>query len=507
MLRLNFTLICGVLSGIVASSPVLFAQSTEQQILTPSDDTEYFGFSVSLSGDAALVGAYGEWGENGELSGAAYVFRQIGGVWTEEQRLTASDGDFGDLFGWSVSVSGDVALIGARADDPGGSLSGSVYVFRRSGGNWIEEQKLIASDGEGSDNFGGSVSISGEIALMGASGDDDLADLSGAAYVFRRIDGIWVEEQKLTASDGSDDDQFGDHVSISDEIALIGAPFDGHIGEPNGDNSGSVYVFQWNGTSWVEEQKLTASDASAHDRFGSSVSVFEDVALIGAEGRDEAGLNRGSAYVFRLINGIWVEEQKLLPDDAEDQDNFGTSVSVSGDIALAGSPGDDDSGAGSGSAYVFDRVDGEWEQSEKLVASDGEEGDHLGGSVSLSLDVALVGAWQTNGLMGSAYVFDATVVGIEEFNQHVPSRVALSTTYPNPVHDKATIKFTVPQSRYVALRAYDLLGREVDVLYEREVAAGEQEVAFDVGHLAPGVYLLRLETESGVATQRLTVIR
>ncbi|GAJ02326.1 unnamed protein product, partial [marine sediment metagenome] len=179
-----------------------------------------------------------------------------------ETKLTASDGATNDEFGSSVSIDGDRAIIGAPGDDP----CGSAYVFQWNGTAWVEEAKLTASDGAAGDQFGCSVSINGDRAVIGAYYDDDKGDRSGSAYVFKWDGTAWVEEAKLTASDGAATDCFGGFVSISGDRAVIGARFD----DDNGLSSGSAYVYRWDGAAWVEEAKLTASDGAAGDQFGCS---------------------------------------------------------------------------------------------------------------------------------------------------------------------------------------------------------------------------------------------
>jgi hypothetical protein len=373
--------------------------------LLPRDGAadDRFGESVSVSGDTALVGArYDD--DNGSASGTAYVFVRSGGVWTEQAKLLASDVAAGDYFGDSVSVSGDTALIGASGDDDSGSVSGSAYVFVRSGGVWTEQAKLLASDGAAGDGFGVSVSLSGDTALIGARYDDDNGEWSGSAYVFVRSGGLWTEQAKLLASDGAAQDDFGRCVSLSGDTALVGARYD----DDNGSASGSAYVFVRSDGVWTDQAKLLASDGAAQDEFGRCVSLSADTALIGAYADDDNGSVSGSAYVFVRSGGVWTEQAKLLASDGAAGDGFGVSVSLSGDIALIGAYADDDNGSLSGSAYVFVRSGGVWTEQAKLLASDGAAGDGSGYSVSLSGDSALVGAlWDDdNGsASGSAYVF------------------------------------------------------------------------------------------------------
>ena len=253
----------------------------QEDKLTASDGAtgDYFGVSVSIDADYAIVGAY----KDDSDRGSAYVFKRSGTSWVQENKLTASDGATGDRFGVSVSIDADYAIVGASSDD---SAKGSAYVFKRSGTNWVQEDKLTASDGATGDYFGVSVSIDADYAIVGAYCDDSA---KGSAYVFKRGEASWVLENKLTASDGATFDYFGQSVSIDGNYAIVGA---------KGDNSdrGSAYVFKRSGTNWVQEDKLTASDGATDDGFGQSVSIDGYTTLVGAYGDDSF---KGSAYVFK----------------------------------------------------------------------------------------------------------------------------------------------------------------------------------------------------------------
>ena len=235
-----------------------------------------------------------------------------------EFKIKASDGASGDEFGWSVSISGDYAVVGAHHDD---DQSGSTYVFKRTGTSWAQEAKLLPSDGAAGDHFGISVSISGDYALVGAYWDDDNGDRSGSAYVFKRSGTSWAQEAKLLPSDGAAGDGFGFSVSISGDYAVVGAwAADGF--------AGSAYVFKRTGTSWAQEAKLLASDGAAEDHFGFSVSISGDYAVMGAICDSDNGSNSGSAYVFKRSGTSWAQEAKLLASDGAEGDGFGGSVSI-----------------------------------------------------------------------------------------------------------------------------------------------------------------------------------
>jgi hypothetical protein len=366
---------------------------TEMQKLLASDGValDYFGHSVSLDGDTALIGSYQATGK-AYMSGSAYVFTLTGNTWTQQAQINASDGGAVDEFGFSVSLSGDTALIGACNDDDNGVDSGSAYVFTRSGTTWNQQQKLLAQDGAAGDHFGCSVSLSGNTALIGAYTDDTNVQNSGSTYVFTRTSTTWTLQQKLLASDGAAGDMFGWSVSLSGDTALIGAMAD----DDNGVDSGSAYVFTRNINIWTQQPKLLAQGGVAGDYFGCSVSLYGDTALIGAYGYNSY---MGAAYAGNINQ--WTSQQKLIASNGPASDYFGVSVALLGDYALIGAMNDNYKGA----AYMFTHNVNTWTQKQKLFASDGATNDRFGWSISLSGDTALIGAFGNHNLIGSAYVF------------------------------------------------------------------------------------------------------
>ena len=266
---------------------------------------DYFGARVAVSGDIAVVSAVYE-DSGGSNAGAAYVFqRNWGGTdnWGEVKKLTASDAQAGDYFGMGVAVSGDIVVVSAVYEDSGGSSAGAAYVFQRNAGgadNWGEVKKLTASDAQASDYFGVSAAVNGDTAVVGAYAEDAGGIDAGAAYVFQRNAGgadNWGEVKKLTASDAQAYDEFGRSVAVSGDTAVVGA----HYEHSGGSIAGAAYVFSRNqgGTdNWGQVKKLTASDAQAGDEFGYSAAVSGDTAVVGAYWEDAGGSDAGAAYVF-----------------------------------------------------------------------------------------------------------------------------------------------------------------------------------------------------------------
>ncbi len=312
-----------------------------------------------------------------------------GTIWQQRQKLTVSDSA---LFGFSVSINGDMAIIGSVVDDDHGFGSGSAYVFKREDESWSRQTKLLAGDGAAEDHFGESVFIYGNYVVVGAPLDDDKGTDSGSAYIFapNNVDpNNWDQQQKLLVFDGAGDDHFGESVFINGNYVVVGAPLD----DDKGTDSGSVYIFTPNNVdpnSWDQRQKLLASDGAADDRFGQSVSISADFIIVGAPGDDDS---KGSAYIFKWDGSNWVEQQKFLASDGASVDQFGQSVSISGDCAIVGAFADD---AYTGSAYIFAPNDidpNHWDQQTKLTAIDGAAHDCFGWSVSISDDYCIVGTW------------------------------------------------------------------------------------------------------------------
>jgi len=385
-------------------SSALYADWDEEQKLTASDATEddHFGNSVSIDGDYAVIGAVWD-DENGYASGSAYIFHKNGTGWIEQTKITASNGSTEDRFGHSVSISGDYAIVGAPYYDDILENTGEAYIFHRNGTNWTQQARLAVADVAEEDLFGWSVSISGDYAVVGAVDADDNGSASGCAYVFHRNGTSWILQEKLTASDGEQWDNFGQSVSISGGYVVVGA----HWNDNDGTRSGSAYIFRRSDGFWLEEAKITASDADDEDWFGHSVSISGDYAVIGAYGGDDDGSNSGAAYIFHRSGTNWTEQAKIIASDGEQFDNFGYTASISGNYAAFGAAGYGNNGA----AYIFHRSGTDWTEDTKLTASDGESDDWFGRSVSISGYYALIGAWQDddNGPgSGSAYLYTNT---------------------------------------------------------------------------------------------------
>ncbi|MGD9109653.1 MAG: hypothetical protein PVG93_01815 [Phycisphaerales bacterium] len=322
------------------------ADWVREQRISASDGVSYdrFGYSVDIDGNVCAVGAYG--------AGAAYVFRYNGSSWVQEQKLAPSDDP--RIFGYVVAIDDDKCLVGSPTALVDGVTRGAVYSFKCNGSTWVQEQKLSASDGEFMDQFGEAVSISGNLCLIGMPNEDIGASNSGSAYVFEYVGDSWIEQQKLVPSGTINEwHLFGCSVAIDENngSCLIGAKGDDIMA----DDAGAVYFYKYYSGSWTFFEKLFAPDATAHNVFGGAVSLLGDIFVVGSSGDDDLGSVCGSAYVFKKDENLrppW-KIIKLTASDGEYQDYFGTSVSISGNNALVGAPAGYKDPA-IGSAYVYD---------------------------------------------------------------------------------------------------------------------------------------------------------
>ncbi len=384
------------LLAISPRAPPALAQCgpSETQKLVASDGAAWdcFGRRVAISGDTAVVGSIWD-SDAGPTSGSAYIFRHTTGGWREIAKLTAGDAAAEDYFGMCASVSGNTAIIGAPQHDGAGENSGSAYVFREIEGAWVQIAELAPDDAAPGNQFGIALALDGDTAVVrGRYGAP-----AGTTYVFRETGGAWRQIATLDAAAGQADDA----VAISSDTVLIGSAWDG--------SPGSVAVFRERASRWERIATLTADDGADGDFFGVSVAISGDTAVVGACLDDDGGESSGSAYIFREIGGVWRQLAKLTSDRPARYDYFGCSVALFEGTAVIGAYLDDvGHNANRGAAYVFRREGAVWTQAATLTAVGGRFEDYFGVSVAVSGESVLVGACYDDDSAensGAAYVF------------------------------------------------------------------------------------------------------
>ncbi len=414
--------------------------TSEVATLRPNDGApeDEFGYSIAVSGDTMAVGARFSGG-----AGAVFVYRRNEGgpdQWGLSAKIVAADGAEGDRFGQAVALQADTLAVGASGDDdinpttaPGSTelfASGSVYIFQRDRGTgqWAQTVKLVSSDGVILDNFGYRLSLSGDVLAVTAWSEDDSPGVgdgsaragndSGSVYILERnpATGEWSEVTKINSqrtpatSDEALFDNFAKTIAVDGDTLVVGASEE----DPNDVDQGSAYVFERNAggaNQWGEVTRLRASDGARFDRFGTSTAISGDTIVVGATGDDDAGSGAGTAFVFDRQDGQWVETAKLVAADGSDRARFGAVVSIDGDTIIVGAPQEDEKGNDAGAVYIFQRDtegEGGWLQEAKLTAGDATAEDQFGATVAVGGGFVVSGAFRNDVLgesSGSAYLF------------------------------------------------------------------------------------------------------
>lgn len=396
-----------------------------------------FGSSVAIGGDTAIAGSIKFDVGASVNQGRASIYQFSQNQFNFVRQITASDGAPGDFFGGSVSISGDLIAVSAHFDDTGANVNqGAAYLFERNTGgadNWGEIKKLTAADGAANDFFGIAVALSGENVVVGAFAHDNGGKTDqGAAYIFsRHAGGInqWGQVKKLRAADGASLDFFGNSVAIEGETVVVGSSFDA---VSSNNSQGSAYIFQQNAGgagNWGQVKKLAAADGAAYDFFGKSVALSGTTLLISANRDDVNGIaDIGSSYIFKNTGADWTPQAKPLPPlpaDCGTADQYGWSVAIDGDTAVVGAPQDRIGiNQAQGSAYVLERNQGganKWGLVKILLASGGAANDRFGSAVTISGDKIAVGAplgdVDANPNQGAVYLFERNAGGANNWGE------------------------------------------------------------------------------------------
>ena len=303
-----------IIRNLIYSLIFVFAQSLIAQsdgVIHPVNphSGEQFGRSLAFGGQEWLFsGAISN--DKGEASGSVYVFRNTNNQWLQSQKMIPLDARADDYFGLSIAAYANKSIVTAYKNDEGGTNAGAAYYYQETGGKWNLRQKLIPVNSNSYQLFGSAVAMTEQTALISAVGDSENGFQSGAVYAYNLLNNEWLECQKLIAPNGGPNDEFGNALSITGNIAVIGAW--GSLNK-NGKRSGAVYIYMYNGKQWVLQQQLFAPEGENDDRFGWSLSIKEGVVAIGAPGSDESGKDMGAVYLFTRQNNEWVYSQKIVP--------------------------------------------------------------------------------------------------------------------------------------------------------------------------------------------------
>jgi len=404
-----------ILSAVVLSLTTLlnvpalaFADDRFATQVKLSEPIPGFGMTVDIDGNTAAVGASGFRFSDFPLP-VVCVYTREAANWTKEQCLSEEDEAPNSDDGYGViAVSGNTLVVGAAFDVTNGVIGGAVYVYVRDGHTWSLQQKLFASDRANFDQFGIAVDIVGDTIVVGAHGDNDEGFQTGAVYVFRRNGTTWTEEQKLKASDAAPDSAFGSSVALSEQTIAIGAP-----SESSGAlSSGAVYVFVNDGTSWQQQGKIKANSAMNNQQLGSTVSVSGDTIVAAAPGEligepaDDFNnvLSKGAVYIFDRTGTSWDHQKRFFERDRNRTGGFAVRAAIDGDTIIVGDPTYDAGARFTGAVYVFERKGNGWSLKHTLAANDGQFLQAMGFSIAVSGDTVIAGT-QSQFSIPAVYIF------------------------------------------------------------------------------------------------------
>ena len=360
---------------ILLTSITLFAQVSNEFKTVSLDGTKsaMFGTSIAIDGDYAVIGVR----VTEHVIGCAYVFKREGTAWKQVQKLTPPFSEDYDMFGFSVAISGDYIVIGAYHS---AGKKGYAAIYKLENGNWKYKSQLQHSSLKGSEKFGYSVAIDGEYVVVGAPWQDVGFSQQGAAYVYKREGELWDSKARLLAKDGMESAHFGWSVSISQRQILVGAPgmtIDG------GSSQGAVYLFVPDKEIWKPGVRFTQGVSS--DEYGISVDIKDSRFIVGAVNAYADEIGHGAAYIYKYVpkDTMWIMEKKLISSTTKFSNYYGSSVSIDGDYALVSDNFDEEKGSHAGAAFLYKYAGGKWVLQKKMIASDAREEHEFGFAVTL----------------------------------------------------------------------------------------------------------------------------
>lgn len=499
--------LAAALIGLTLASPA--AALPELEILTPSDGATYdnFGHSLDVDGDILVIGApFVDVGANAE-QGAVYVFEKIGGVWIEQPRIVVADGAQYDQLGFSVAVSGGTIVAGAEeAASQGYSSMGVAYVFEKLAGVWTQVRKLEGSGLNNLDEYGHAVAAEGDIIAVGAPKGGS----GGKVFVYERDyggAGNWGERAVLTDDIFDSNAEFGVAMDMDGGRLLVGA-YRHDLVQGTFNNEGSAYLFardQGGPDAWGKIGNYFASNPQGSALFGEGVAIRGDHFVVGAWGSDITGYGEGLAYVFRdQGTGIWSEVADLTASNYADFDYFGQSVALTDDMAFVGAPGKN---AYTGRVYRYDMDHGgagNWGEYEHWQGSD-SAADHSFAHAMCTDGATFAVSAHLNDT-GAVYLFELPT------ESDVPAAGAVAglrllPNHPNPFNPKTTIRFEIDEAGPVRVDVFDTSGRRVDRLFEGVLDAGRHAFDWHAEDLSSGVYLYRVVSRNGAVSDDALLLK
>ena len=503
---LRFAKRCWVVSILVFWPMEMASAQSGQELLPQRTGNFSFGSGVALSGDVAVISGGAEVRHptfNSDVS-SVDIYRYNGSAWEFETNLISNDDIFWNKIGRAVQLDGSRISIGTPA-----TATGAVLEYTYDGADWNEIGRIESVSTNPRNNFGFFLSMKDDVLVVGDNEDFTGLDTRQYAYIYRHDGSSWQFEDSLSTGLINDDLGYGTTVAASANVVVVGAPF--YSAGSATTREGAAYVYEFNGSSWVETQKLTAEQFSVEDaRFGQSVTTDGNTIVVGAirESVDDAAW-AGAAYVFTKENGTWILKQRLQPSVNEAYGVFGIVSAISGDHLIIGAPSDTRFENTGGSAYLFKRVGSQWTERSRIVLQDRVANDQFGTSVAIDGDWVIVGApgrdqgqWNP----GGAYVYPVTTLVSNEEAVPVSFETSSLSMYPNPFGQNVRIAFETGTPEQIRLDVFDVLGRRIDTVVNAALSPGSHEYTWHPEGRTPGVYFFRLQTPHSVSTSKGVLI-
>ena len=487
-----------------------YSQVLEEHIIRPNglmaDDR--LGENIILTGNFLFISATGD--DDPEINkGSVYIFESDELNWQQVQRISCPSPKPNTFFGSSLAIKNDVLLIGANNDSSNGFPTGVAYFYEKGDDNWLLMQKIVPNPDNGivNKNFGASLDFSDSLIIIGANTDGNHIDsLSGSVYIFRNENGFWLQEKKIIPEKVYDNGDFGSSVVLDGEYAIIGY----QNSSENASGSGSVYIYKRTGRDWNFEQKLFPIDPQSEQFFGSKISLFKNRLVISAPGSISAPQSYlGTVYIFVRENGRWLERYKITPD-SDSIFSFGASVKLDNDSLLIGALTRSLTNNYRGRGFLYTIENDEWVKQIEFSASDGHSVDFFGGSCDMQDGIFIFGAPGNNvrgSRAGAVYVYQEKSVSVEDNEIEIPSGYILYQNYPNPFNPSTTIEFSLPEDGFVTLKVYDILGRDVKTLIEDYRNKGKNSVEFFAGNISGGVYFYEIKVNDFVDRGKMILMK
>ncbi len=471
--------------GILLGFPILIYSQNYIQKIYPSDPNPgtFFGRFVSLQEDFAFISAYQDF-ENGSASGSLYIYKKTNGIYVQQQKLYPEDGGVEEYFGYSLASYGDWIITGAHHDSDYGASSGKAYILRKNQSNQYDfYQILTAPDAAEADEFGKTVDIYGNFAVSCSYLDDDNGTNSGSVYIYKFDGNKWQFFQKIQANTPVDHSQFGLAMSLYKDKLIVGAPFTKYNNEP----VGQAYIFEITGNTWQQTKAISPDELNKNDEFGITVKIIENEAFVGSIKDDDLGTNSGAVYCYKKEKSKWQFQQKLLAPDGESYDGFGIAIEPDKNYIYIGSYFDNDNGENSGSVYIFKKSEENWSYYSKFLPYDSDESDAFGATISCSENEVLVGAYSDddNGFFsGAAYLFKKEKLLLSNHSVYKKSKI---NAFPTVFKD--ILYITNPDNYIYNIEIFDLSGKIV--IEKKQIYASKYNLNCD--NLNKGIYFLKVK--------------